>query len=196
MWLQDVTESLVSHYRERIDAFKRQLSTFRLNVSDSEIAQHLVGRWARKNFRSKLKDATLVEFRSICKDPDDTPLLLQQMVEHDFYYIKGMVVDYFVFEWSMDVITWYVYTFFSPGCYIIMVILYKVYCPQDQCCQWVSTNQFKWTMDNIIHNPWTGMWNKFHVEIVHIAHLAWIMIHLSFLKLPWYIWIYIQRIYT
>ena len=37
--LQDVTESLVSHFRERIDAFKRQLSTFLLNVSDSEKAQ-------------------------------------------------------------------------------------------------------------------------------------------------------------
>ena len=37
-WLKDVTDSLVSHFSERIDAFKRQLSTFRLNVSDSEKA--------------------------------------------------------------------------------------------------------------------------------------------------------------
>ena len=33
-WPQEVTECLVSQFRERIDAFKRQLSTFRLNVLD------------------------------------------------------------------------------------------------------------------------------------------------------------------
>ena len=33
------------------------------------------------------------------------------MVEQDLHYIKGIVVDYFVFEWSMDVITWC--TFYS-----------------------------------------------------------------------------------
>ena len=36
------------------------------------------------------------------------------MVEQDLHYIKEIVVNYFVFEWSMDVITWYVYTFYSP----------------------------------------------------------------------------------
>ena len=44
------------------------------------------------------------------------------MVEQDLHYIKG-IVDYFVFEWSMDVITWYVYTFFFLGRYIIVAIL-------------------------------------------------------------------------
>ena len=68
MWLQDVTESLVSRFRERLDAFKLQLSTFQLNVSVSEKAQNLAEKWARQNFRSKLKDATLVDFRSTCKD--------------------------------------------------------------------------------------------------------------------------------
>ena len=72
------------------------------------------------------------------------------MVEQDLYYIKGIVVDYFVLEWNMHVITWYVYTFFFPGRYIIVVILQKLYYPQDLCCQWISTNQFKWTMDNIL----------------------------------------------
>ena len=38
-WLQHIIESLVSHFRERIDNFKRQLPTFRLNHSDSEKAQ-------------------------------------------------------------------------------------------------------------------------------------------------------------
>ena len=67
-WLQDVTESLVSPFRERIDIFKRQLSTFRLNVWDSEKAQNLADKCARKILRSKLKDTTLAEFISICKD--------------------------------------------------------------------------------------------------------------------------------
>ena len=43
------------------------------------------------------------------------------MVEQDLQHIKGIVVDYFVFEWSMDVITWYVYIFFFPGRYIIVI---------------------------------------------------------------------------
>ena len=34
-WIHDVTDSLLSHFRERPDAFKRQLSAFRLNFSDS-----------------------------------------------------------------------------------------------------------------------------------------------------------------
>ena len=34
------------------------------------------------------------------------------MVEQDLCYIKEFVVDYFVFEWSMNVITWYVYNVF------------------------------------------------------------------------------------
>ena len=38
-WLQHIIESLVSHFRERIDNFKRQLPTFKLNHSDSEKAQ-------------------------------------------------------------------------------------------------------------------------------------------------------------
>ena len=67
-WLQDITESLVAHFRERIDNFKRQLSTFRLDLSDCEKAQTLAEKWARRNFRSKLKDCTLVEFRSICRE--------------------------------------------------------------------------------------------------------------------------------
>ena len=66
------------------------------------------------------------------------------MVEQDLHYVKGIIVDYFIFEWSMDVITLYVYTFSFQ-----VVTLHKVYCPQDQCCQWISSNQFKWTMDNI-----------------------------------------------
>ena len=47
------------------------------------------------------------------------------MVEQDLHYIRGIVVDYFVFEWSMDVITWYVYIFFFPGRYTTVVILHK-----------------------------------------------------------------------
>ena len=78
-WLQDATKSLVARFRERIDTFKRQLCTCLLNVSDSEKAQHLAEKWARKDIRSKLKDVTWVEFRSICKDwlpsnPNDTPM--------------------------------------------------------------------------------------------------------------------------
>ena len=40
------------------------------------------------------------------------------------------------------------------------------------------------------------MWNKFHVMdfIVHIVHLAWITIHSSLFKLPYYVWTYISRI--
>ena len=30
----------------------------------------------------------------------------------DLRYIKGTVVDYFVFEWIMNVITWYEYIIF------------------------------------------------------------------------------------
>ena len=40
-WLQDITESLVSHIRERIDNFKRHLSTFWLDHSDCEKGQTL-----------------------------------------------------------------------------------------------------------------------------------------------------------
>ena len=67
-WPQDITESLVAHFRERIDNFKRQLSTFRLDLSDCEKAQTLAEKWPRRNFRSKLKDCTLVEYRSICRE--------------------------------------------------------------------------------------------------------------------------------
>ena len=35
-WLQDITESLVAHFRESNDNIKRQLSTFRLELSDCE----------------------------------------------------------------------------------------------------------------------------------------------------------------
>ena len=48
------------------------------------------------------------------------------MVEQDLHDIKGIVVDYFVYDWSMDVITWYVCLFFFSGRYIIVVILHKV----------------------------------------------------------------------
>ena len=126
------------------------ISTKRFRFWESRIFCREV---ARNNFRSNLKDATLGEFRSMCKDrlrsnPNDTPLQLQHMVEHDLHYIKRIVADYFVFEWSMDAITWYAYTFFFPGRYIIVVILHKVYCAQDKYCQWISPNQFTWTMDN------------------------------------------------
>ena len=47
------------------------------------------------------------------------------MVEQDLRYIKGIVVDYFVSEWSMNVITWNECTFFLPGRYLIVVILHK-----------------------------------------------------------------------
>ena len=40
----------------------------------------------------------------------------------DLRYTKGIVVDYFVFEWIKYVITWYVYIIFLPGRYIIVVI--------------------------------------------------------------------------
>ena len=42
----------------------------------------------------------------------------------DLRYIKGIVVDYFVFEWIRDVITWYVYIILLPGRYIIVVITF------------------------------------------------------------------------
>ena len=43
----------------------------------------------------------------------------------DLRYIKGIVVvDYFVFEWIMNVITWYKYIIFSSGRYIIVVITF------------------------------------------------------------------------
>ena len=42
----------------------------------------------------------------------------------DLRYIKGIVVDFFVFEWIMNVITWYVYIIFLPGRYIIVVITF------------------------------------------------------------------------
>ena len=64
-WLHDIIESLVAHFSERIDNFKRQLSTFRLDLSDCEKAQTLAEKLVHRNFRSKLKDCTLVEFRSI-----------------------------------------------------------------------------------------------------------------------------------
>ena len=42
----------------------------------------------------------------------------------DLRYIKGIVVDYFLFEWIMNVITWYVYFIFLSGRYIIVVITF------------------------------------------------------------------------
>ena len=42
----------------------------------------------------------------------------------DLRYIKGIVVDYFVFEWIMNVITWYVYIIFLQSRYIIVVITF------------------------------------------------------------------------
>ena len=42
----------------------------------------------------------------------------------DLRYINGIVVDYFVFEWITNVITWYVYNIFLPGRYIIVVITF------------------------------------------------------------------------
>ena len=36
------------------------------------------------------------------------------MIVQGLYYIKEIIVDYFVFEWSMDVISWYVYILFLP----------------------------------------------------------------------------------
>ena len=42
----------------------------------------------------------------------------------DLGYIEGIVVDYFVFEWIMNVIIWYVYIIFSPGRCIIVVITF------------------------------------------------------------------------
>ena len=38
-WLHDITESLVSQFRKKIENFRCQLSMFRLNHSDSEKAQ-------------------------------------------------------------------------------------------------------------------------------------------------------------
>ena len=55
---------------------------------------------------------------------NDNQLLLQHMGGQDLRYIKGIVVDDFVFEWIMNVITWYVYIIYLPGFYIIVVITF------------------------------------------------------------------------
>ena len=68
LWVTGVTEALITHYKERIAEFTKHLKSCSLNFQDFEKAQDLATSWARKNFRKKLTDKTLAEFRKICKD--------------------------------------------------------------------------------------------------------------------------------
>ena len=68
LWVTGVTETLITHYKERIAEFTRQLKSCNLSIQDFEKAQDLATSWARKNFRKKLTDKTLAEFRKLCKD--------------------------------------------------------------------------------------------------------------------------------
>ena len=60
-----------------------------------------------------------------------------------------------------------------PGSYIIVVILHKVYCPQHQCCQGISTNQFKWTMENLLQIRVVFGLSITHELICGINFMSW-----------------------
>ena len=90
------------------------------------------------------------------------------MVEQDLHYILGIVVDYCVFEWSTDVITWYVYIFFlaGRGNSTQSLLSTSSLLPVD-INQPVKMNDGQYTLNTcrvwLIHNHWTNIWNTFHV---------------------------------
>ena len=65
-WIKSVTGVLISHYEGAVAKFSEQLKSCDLIDSKFKEAQDLATTWARKNFRKKLNESTLTEFRKIC----------------------------------------------------------------------------------------------------------------------------------
>ena len=64
LWMKNQTSILLGHYGDKIEECKKSISGFQSSKVDFDRAQHLAISWAQKNFRKKLKNETLNQFRS------------------------------------------------------------------------------------------------------------------------------------
>ena len=66
-WIKSLTGlCLITYYEAAVAEFTEQLKSGDLTDSNFKEAQHLATTWARKNFKNKLNETTLIEFRKIC----------------------------------------------------------------------------------------------------------------------------------
>ena len=64
-WTHSISETLSKHYEERLETLKKQLEALQFSTYNLEQAKSVALRWARKNFRSKLQNETILAFQSI-----------------------------------------------------------------------------------------------------------------------------------
>ena len=64
-WTHSISETLSKHYEEQLETLKNQLEALKFSANTLEQAKTVALRWARKNFRSKLQNETILAFESI-----------------------------------------------------------------------------------------------------------------------------------